>query len=206
MNNTNTNNTKTETAEEIREAKIKEVFKLVSELYDPETGFSPLVVLSGHTNLTFNFKKSNYSFSARVGDLPQDSVEAILTYGTRKGNDRINSRFGKDANGKVIQEDTTENRMKEIQAFKTALFNGTLDKRDTDDKEFKAYIKEICKTAGFADKALSGQNVVGLIGLILKKKGIENTSETVKKAYENLYAKYEQAKAAKANALDSFNI
>ena len=53
-----------------------------------------------HNKLTFNFKSAGICKEAAITDFPPETIAALLDYGTRKLNDRVNSLYATPTNEK----------------------------------------------------------------------------------------------------------
>ena len=53
-----------------------------------------------HNKLTFNFKSAGICKEASITDFPPETIAALLNYGTRKLNDRVNSLYATPNNEK----------------------------------------------------------------------------------------------------------
>lgn len=53
-----------------------------------------------HNKLTFNFKSAGICKEASITDFPPETIAALLDYGTRKLNDRVNSLYATPNNEK----------------------------------------------------------------------------------------------------------
>lgn len=153
------------------------------------------MIIDDNFELMFNFKAAGVCQTFKVGDLPKESIMALLAYGTRKGNDAVNS---------AASVNPEKNRVELVDEWLDKLVKGELGQTSraaNEDAAFKAFIVNVLKVNGASAKSLKGLKASELIALIAKKAG--KTSEEVEAA---LKAKYEAQKEALKAAMECLNI
>lgn len=150
--------------------------------------------LNNDIELTFTFKAAERIEKRKIGDLPLNTILTLIQYGTRKGNDYVNSAFASEANEKSRDELVT--------AFMDKVDSGDFETaRDTSESDFKAFVVNVLKANGASAKSLKGLKASELIALIALK--ANKPAEEVEKA---LKAKFEAQKAALKAAMESLKI
>lgn len=150
--------------------------------------------LNNDIELTFSFKAAERVEKRKLGDLPINTILTLLQYGTRKGNDYVNSAFASEANEKTRDELVT--------VFMDKVDSGDFEAtRDTSESDFKAFVVNVLKANGASAKSLKGLKASELIDLIALK--ANKPSAEVEKA---LKAKFEAQKAALKAAMESLKI
>lgn len=153
-----------------------------------------MIELNENFEITFSFKSAERVEKRKLGDLPINTILTLLQYGTRKGNDYVNSAFASETNDK--------SRDDLISAFMEKVDSGDFEAtRDTTESEFKAFVVNVLKANGASAKSLKGLKASELIALIALK--ANKPAEEVEKA---LKAKFEAQKAALKAAMESLKI
>lgn len=132
--------------------------------------------------LSFNFKSAGIERKYQLSELPEASIIALLQYGTRKGNDYVNSTFAEEGN--------TKTRAQIVEDWLGKLLSGDFTAKRESDDGFKPYLKTVLKKLGYADKALKGLSADELIALVALKKGVDP-----EKAETALRGNFEKIKA-----------
>lgn len=153
-----------------------------------------VITLPADFKLTFNFKGAGIVKSYRLDELPKESLLTILQYGTRKGNDFVNSAFAED-NSKLKEEYVSD--------FLKKLKSGDFTRKESDGGFIK-YLKGLLKACGETEKTLKDLKVPALIGKIAIYKGLgADKHEAIENA---LRKKYQETLDAVKNALDGINV
>ena len=109
--------------------------------------------LNNDIELTFSFKAAERVEKRKIGDLPLNTILTLIQYGTRKGNDYVNSAFASEANEKSRDELVT--------AFMDKVDSGDFETaRDTSESDFKAFVVNVLKAnkpAEEVEKALKAK-------------------------------------------------
>lgn len=138
------------------------------------------VALNGALSLTFNFTAAGIVEQIPLGTLPQESIVALLQYGTRKGNDYVNSAFKAESEkgGTKTRQDFAIEWIEKLKA-------GTLGTRTTspqseEEKAWRDFVAMQAKRIGIQAKALKGLGATEIISLITAKRP-EKRDEVVAK-------------------------
>lgn len=154
------------------------------------------ITLNPEHVLTFNFKKAGITRNYKLGELPLKTIYALLQYGTRKGNDTVNSAFS---------EDQSKPRAVLVDEFCERLLSGNFGQRKTAGSSFEIgfrnYLRNLLKNAGLPAKVADKMETADCIKAILKAGGKPLTPETVEKASIALAEKYRASLAAVADIL-----
>lgn len=124
------------------------------------------MIIDDNFEIVFNFKSAGVTRAYKVAELPQESVLALLQYGTRKGNDFVNS---------AAAADQTKDKRTLALEWLERLEKGELGTaaRDHTDAAFKAFVVQTLKANGEQAKALKGLSLEQLLEIAAKKVGKE---------------------------------
>ena len=140
--------------------------------------------IDNNRTIVFNFKAAGMKREYKLGDLPEASIYALIDYGTRKGNDYVNSVYAEEGNTKA-RADIVKDWLKKLES------GDFTAKRDSIDSGFKKYLQGVCKKLAITpEKAWKGLDIAGLLNTIASVKGC--SVETVEPV---LRANYEKVKA-----------
>lgn len=142
------------------------------------------MIIDDNFELSFNFKSAGVCQTYKVGDLPKESILALLQYGTRKGNDAVNS---------AAAANPEKNRVALVDEWLDKLIKGELGQanRTNEDAQFKAFVVQALKANGMQAKALKGLNLGQLLDLCADK--MDATTDKAEKALRAKYAKVQEA-------------
>lgn len=137
--------------------------------------------------LVFNFTSAGETRTAKIDELPAESIALLLSYGCRKLNDTVNSR-AKD-NPELSRADIVESVWQQF-------IDGELGQRrtQTSDKGFKDFIFELLRAKGYKVKdfePVRGATPAVIVATFWSKAGAEKQAEIL----AELSKRYEQVKA-----------
>lgn len=148
------------------------------------------VELNGSLSLTFNFPSAGIIEQIPLGSLPESSIIALLQYGTRKGNDFVNSAFKAESD-----KGGSKSRQEFVAEWLEKLKAGTLGTRSSvqseEAKAWREFVASQAKRVGIQAKAIKGLDASEIISLMVAKHP-EKRDEVVAKL-ENVFEAIQEA-------------